>query len=66
VFLGRLIQAAVSRQREFLADALVRAVHAQSRRDSPARSRKSGQYGYGSRLESEHAPDMCHMFLQPA
>ena len=24
---------------------------------------KIGQYGYGSRLESEHAPDLCHMFF---
>jgi hypothetical protein len=24
---------------------------------------KIGQYGFGSRLESEHAPDMCHMFF---
>ena len=62
VFFGRLIQAAVSRQREFLADAS----SVQFTRNPSGLSgalQKIGQYGYGSRLESEHAPDMCHMFF---
>ena len=62
VFFGRLIQAAVSRQREFLADAS----SVQFTRNPGGLSgalQKIGRYGYGSRLESEHAPDMCHMFF---
>ena len=62
VFFGRLIQAAVSRQREFLADAS----SVQFTRNPGGLSgalQRIGQYGYGSRLESEHAPDMCHMFF---
>jgi Zn-dependent protease with chaperone function/uncharacterized tellurite resistance protein B-like protein len=62
VFFGRLIQAAVSRQREFLADAS----SVQFTRNPSGLSgalQKIGRYGYGSKLESEHAPDMCHMFF---
>jgi hypothetical protein len=62
VFFGRLIQAAVSRQREFLADAS----SVQFTRNPAGLSgalQKIGRYGFGSRLESEHAPDMCHMFF---
>jgi Zn-dependent protease with chaperone function len=62
VFFGRLIQAAVSRQREFLADAS----SVQFTRNPGGLSgalQKIGRYGYGSRLESEHAPDLCHMFF---
>jgi Zn-dependent protease with chaperone function len=62
VFFGRLIQAAVSRQREFLADAS----SVQFTRNPGGLSgalQKIGRYGFGSRLESEHAPDMCHMFF---
>jgi uncharacterized tellurite resistance protein B-like protein len=62
VFFGRLIQAAVSRQREFLADAS----SVQFTRNPGGLSgalQKIGRYGYGSKLESEHAPDMCHMFF---
>ena len=62
VFFGRLIQAAVSRQREFLADAS----SVQFTRNPAGLAgalQKIGQYGYGSRLESEHAPDLCHMFF---
>ncbi len=62
VFFGRLIQAAVSRQREFLADAS----SVQFTRNPPGLSgalQKIGQYSFGSRLESEHAPDLCHMFF---
>ena len=62
VFFGRLIQAAVSRQREFLADAS----SVQFTRNPGGLSgalQRIGQYGFGSRLESEHAPDLCHMFF---
>ena len=62
VFFGRLIQAAVSRQREFLADAS----SVQFTRNPGGLSgalQKIGQYSYGSKLESEHAPDLCHMFF---
>src|ERR1017187_4673647 len=62
VFFGRLIQAAVSRQREFLADAS----SVQFTRNPGGLSgalQKIGQYSFGSKLESEHASDMCHMFF---
>jgi len=62
VFFGRLIQSAVSRQREFLADAS----SVQFTRNPGGLSgalQKIGRYGFGSRLESEHAPDLCHMFF---
>ncbi len=62
VFFGRLIQAAVSRQREFLADAS----SVQFTRNPGGLSgalQKIGSYSLGSQLESEHAPDMCHMFF---
>jgi Zn-dependent protease with chaperone function len=62
VFFGRLIQAAVSRQREFLADAS----SVQFTRNPSGLSgalQKIGRYSYGSKLESPHAPDMCHMFF---
>jgi uncharacterized tellurite resistance protein B-like protein len=62
VFFGRLIQAAVSRQREFLADAS----SVQFTRNPGGLSgalQKIGRYSFGSRLESEHAPDLCHMFF---
>jgi hypothetical protein len=62
VFFGRLIQAAVSRQREFLADAS----SVQFTRNPAGLSgalQKIGRYSFGSKLESEHAPDLCHMFF---
>jgi Zn-dependent protease with chaperone function len=60
VFFGRLIQAAVSRQREFLADAS----SVQFTRNPAGLSgalQKLG--GYGSRMESPHAPDASHSFF---
>jgi Zn-dependent protease with chaperone function len=60
VFFGRLIQAAVSRQREFLADAS----SVQFTRNPAGLSgalQKIG--GYGSRMESEHASDAGHLFF---
>jgi len=62
VFFGRLIQSAVSRQREFLADAS----SVQFTRNPGGLSgalQKIGRYSFGSHLESEHAPDLCHMFF---
>lgn len=60
VFFGRLIQAAVSRQREFLADAS----SVQFTRNPAGLSgalQKIG--GYGSVMESPHASDACHLFF---
>jgi Zn-dependent protease with chaperone function len=60
VFFGRLIQAAVSRQREFLADAS----SVQFTRNPAGLSgalQKIG--GYGSTMESPHASDACHLFF---
>ncbi|HEX4343866.1 MAG TPA: M48 family metallopeptidase [Verrucomicrobiae bacterium] len=62
VFFGRLIQAAVSRQREFLADAS----SVQFTRNPSGLSgalQKIGRWGYGSRLESPHAEQASHMFF---
>ncbi|HZT23008.1 MAG TPA: M48 family metallopeptidase [Verrucomicrobiae bacterium] len=62
VFFGRLIQAAVSRQREFLADAS----SVQFTRNPLGLSgalQKIGGYGFGSWLTSEHAPDAGHLFF---
>jgi Zn-dependent protease with chaperone function len=62
VFFGRLIQAAVSRQREFLADASA----VQFTRNPAGLSgalQKIGGLPHGSRLNSEHAADACHMFF---
>jgi Zn-dependent protease with chaperone function len=60
VFFGRLIQAAVSRQREFLADAS----SVQFTRNPAGLSgalQKLG--GYGSKMESPNAPDAGHLFF---
>jgi Zn-dependent protease with chaperone function len=60
VFFGRLIQAAVSRQREFLADAS----SVQFTRNPAGLSgalQKIG--GYGSKMESPNAPDAGHLFF---
>ena len=61
-FFGRLIQAAVSRQREFLADA----ASVQFTRNPSGLSgalQKIGGYGFGSQLISDHAPDAGHLFF---
>jgi len=60
VFFGRLIQAALSRQREFLADASA----VQFTRNPPGLSgalQKIG--GVGSKIESAHAGEASHMFF---
>ncbi|HOB34044.1 MAG TPA: M48 family metallopeptidase, partial [Verrucomicrobiota bacterium] len=62
VFFGRLIQAAVSRQREFLADAS--AVQFTRNPGGIAGAlKKIGGLVYGSRLESAHAEEASHMFF---
>jgi Zn-dependent protease with chaperone function len=62
VFFGRLIQAAVSRQREFLADAS----SVQFTRNPLGLSgalQKIGGYGFSSWLTNENAPDAGHLFF---
>jgi Zn-dependent protease with chaperone function len=62
VFFGRLIQAAVSRQREYLADAS----SVQFTRNPAGLSgalKKIGGLSYGSRLESAHAQEASHLFF---
>lgn len=60
VFFGRLIQAAVSRQREFLADASA----VQFTRNPGGLSGALKKIAaIGSQLESERAADACHMFF---
>ncbi|MBI5775230.1 MAG: M48 family metalloprotease [Verrucomicrobia bacterium] len=60
VFFGRLIQAAVSRQREFLADASA----VQFTRNPAGLSGALQKIGHaGSRLASEHAQEASHMFF---
>lgn len=62
VFFGRLIQAAVSRQREFLADAS----SVQFTRNPAGLSgalQKIGRFSFGSRLETPQAEQASHMFF---
>ena len=62
VFFGRLIQAAVSRQREFLADAS----SVQFTRNPGGLSgalQKIGAYSFGSYIESPQAEQASHMFF---
>jgi Zn-dependent protease with chaperone function len=62
VFFGRLIQAAVSRQREFLADASA----VQFTRNPAGLAgalRKIGGLSVGSKLNSAHAEEASHMFF---
>ena len=62
VFFGKLIKSAVSRQREYLADASA----VQFTRDNSGISRALAKIGglvYGSKLESSHAEEASHMFF---
>jgi Zn-dependent protease with chaperone function/uncharacterized tellurite resistance protein B-like protein len=62
VFFGRLIQAAVSRQREFLADAS----SIQFTRNPAGLAgalRKIGGLSFGSKLQAAHAEEASHMFF---
>jgi Zn-dependent protease with chaperone function len=62
VFFGRMIQAAVSRQREFLADAA--AVQFTRNPSGLAGAlKKIGGLAYGSKVESAHAGEASHMFF---
>jgi Zn-dependent protease with chaperone function len=62
VFFGRLIKSAVSRQREFLADAA--AVQFTRNPGGLAGAlKKIGGLAYGSRLQSAHAEEASHMFF---
>jgi len=62
VFFGRLIQAAVSRQREFLADAA--SVQFTRNPDGLAGAlKKIGGLESGSKLESAHAQEASHLFF---
>lgn len=62
VLFGRLIQAAVSRQREFLADAS--AVQFTRNPDGLATAlKKIGGLAYGSKIESAHAEEASHLFF---
>jgi Zn-dependent protease with chaperone function len=61
-FFGRLIQSAVSRQREFLADAS--AVQFTRNPDGLAGAlKKIGGLSYGSRLSTEYADEAGHLFF---
>ncbi len=65
VLASRLIQAAVSRQREFLADA----ASVQFTRDPSALGgalQKIGSYQLGSKLPLRHAPELSHLFMADA
>ncbi|HEY2142719.1 MAG TPA: M48 family metallopeptidase [Candidatus Udaeobacter sp.] len=62
VFFGRLIQSAVSRQRELLADAAA----VQFTRNPAGLAgalKKIGGLSYGSRIESPHAEEASHLFF---
>jgi Zn-dependent protease with chaperone function len=62
VFFGRLIQSAVSRQRELLADAAA----VQFTRNPAGLAgalKKIGGFAYGSRIESPHAEEASHLFF---
>lgn len=62
VFFGRLIQSAISRQREHLADASA----VQFTRNPAGLAgalKKIGGLIYGSRIASPHASEVCHMFF---
>ncbi len=65
VLFGRLIQSAVCRQREFLADAS----SVQFTRNPNGLSRalqKIGRHSFGSKIESTNAPDLAHFFSATA
>jgi Zn-dependent protease with chaperone function len=62
VFFGRLIKAAISRQREFLADAS--AVQFTRNPDGIGGAlKKIGGLEQGSRINSPHAEEACHLFF---
>jgi Zn-dependent protease with chaperone function len=62
VFFGRLIQAAVSRQREFLADASA-VQFTRNPQGLAGALKKIGSLAQGSRVENPHAEEVSHMFF---
>lgn len=65
VFFGRLIQAAVSRQREFLADASA-VQFTRNPAGITGALKKIGGSAFGSRLASAHATESSHLFFANA
>src|SRR5690606_14424121 len=65
VFFGRLIQAAVSRQREFLADASA-VQFTRNPAGITGALKKIGGSTFGSRLASAHATESSHLFFANA
>lgn len=62
VFFGRLIQSAVSRQREYLADASA-VQFTRNPAGIAGALKKIGAYSSGSRLENHNAVEVAHMFF---
>jgi Zn-dependent protease with chaperone function len=62
VFFGRLIQAAVSRQREMLADASA-VQFTRNPMGLASALKKIGGLSYGSKLQAPHAQEASHMFF---
>jgi len=62
VFFGRLIKAAVSRQREFLADASA-VQYTRNPAGIAGALKKIGGYSGGSRVKSGHAEEASHLFF---
>jgi Zn-dependent protease with chaperone function len=62
---GRMIQAAVSRQREYFADASS-VQFTRNPRGIAAALKKIGGFITGSRIESPNAGEICHMFFSKA
>ena len=62
VFFGRLIQAGVSRQREFLADASA-VQFTRNPLGLAGALKKIGGWSSGSRVNSPHADEACHLFF---
>lgn len=65
VFFGKLIQAAVSRQREFLADASA-VQYTRNPEGIAGALRRIGGLAYGSKLQTAHAVEHSHLFFGSA
>ena len=65
VFFGRLIKSAVSRQREYLADASA-VQFTRNPLGLAGALKKIGGYAEGSRVENVHAEEVSHMFFSKA
>ncbi len=62
VFFGKLIKAAVSRQREFLADAAA-VQFTRNPRGIGGALRKIAENAHGSRIQDHHAEELSHLFF---